>query len=422
MKKLATSIILPAMLSTALWAAPSLAGDFAGGNQGDGESPRGGVTDREFVYRDAKPIAPKLEAGEESRAAPITDETAVVNSLTAVGKSSDGKDLKVEPSEALRAIIKQELGAPADGGNADKTSAPKKAEDPAFKTGEEASRQVFGNDDRIQIANTKVYPFTAIGYLESKDLKGNFESCSATLIGPSTVLTAAHCLYNHEAGGWQEDMFFVPGLNGSTADDAPFGGYEYDTAYVLQGFIDNYQGYYGSVLPWDLGIITLKQPVGNNLGWLGYNHYEALGDFTANIVGYPGDKPGGTMWRSTCNVLAENIGDVYFQYDCDTYPGSSGSAVYAYDEGLKARIVVGVNVAESTDFNTAVRHQRRLSRMDQQPEQVRRPRRGGRSRLPQWKFCKAGGSANCRRLFVIAAASPRERPAGSCRTANSLVN
>ena len=24
---------------------------------------------------------------------------------------------------------------------------------------------------------------------------------------------------------------------------------------------------------------------------------------------------------ATCNVLAENIGDGYFQYDCDTYPG-----------------------------------------------------------------------------------------------------
>jgi len=109
------------------------------------------------------------------------------------------------------------------------------------------------------------------------------------------------------------------------------------------------------VLPWDLGIITLKQPVGQNLGWLGYQNYDALGDFAANIVGYPGDKPGGTMWRATCNVLAENIGDDYFQYDCDTFPGSSGSSVYAYDEGQKQRVIVGVNVAESDDFNTAVR-------------------------------------------------------------------
>ena len=94
---------------------------------------------------------------------------------------------------------------------------------------------MFGSDDRIQIANTKIYPFSAIGYLESKDLKGDYESCSATLIGPTTVLTAAHCLYNHEAGGWQEDMFFVPGLNGATADDAPFGGYEYDSRLCRSG-------------------------------------------------------------------------------------------------------------------------------------------------------------------------------------------
>jgi len=273
--------------------------------------------------------------------------------MTAVGKSSDGKELKVEPSDALKQAVKQMLDAPE--GGADKTSGPSKVEDPAFKAGAEAERKVFGDDDRIQIANTKIYPFSAIGYLESKDLKGQYESCSATLIGPSTVLTAAHCLYNHDAGGWQDEIFFVPGLNGSTANDAPYGGYEYQDAYVVQGYIDNYQGFYGSVLPWDIGIVTLKQPVGQNLGWLGYANYDNLGDFTANIVGYPGDKPAGTMWRATCNVLSENVGDGYFQYDCDTFPGSSGSAVYAYDEGQKARVVVGVNVAESEDANTAVR-------------------------------------------------------------------
>lgn len=348
--KLAT-IIASTMLSTALWATPLFAADFSGGNQGDGEASRG-LGGEDFTFREATPLQPKIEAGEESRAAPLEDETTVLKSLTAVGKSSDGKELKVEPSDALKAAVKSLLGGPDGTG---KTSGPSKVEDPAFKSGDEASRQVFGNDDRVQIANTKIYPFSAIGYLESKNSKGEYSSCSATLIGPSTVLTAAHCLYNHDAGGWMGNFFFVPGLNGATANDAPFGGYEYAEAYVVQGFIDNYQGFYGSVLPWDLGIITLKQPIGNNLGWLGYNHYPNLGDFTANIVGYPGDKPGGTMWRATCNVLAENVGDGYMQYDCDTFPGSSGSAVYAYDEGAKARVIVGVNVAESSDANTAVR-------------------------------------------------------------------
>ena len=106
------------------------------------------------------------------------------------------------------------------------------------------------------------------------------------------------------------------------------------------------------------------------------------------------------MWRATCDVLAENIGDGYFQYDCDTYPGSSGSAVYAYDEGAKARIVIGVNVAESTDANTAVRINAVYLRMDQQPVTNKAVAfAGGRSRPPAES--KAGGGANRRRLFRL---------------------
>jgi V8-like Glu-specific endopeptidase len=350
-----STFIAPAMLSTALWATPLFASDFSGGNQGNGEAPRGDITDKDFSLREATPLLPKLGKDEATRAAPITDEQAVIQSLTAVGKSADGKDLKVEASDKLKEIVKKMLNAPDSPGGAGKTSGPGKLEDPAFGGGDEAQRKVFGTDDRVQIANSKVFPFSAIGYIESKDLKGNYESCSGTLIGPSTVLTAAHCLYNHEAGGWQDDLIFVPGLNGQTAANTPFGILEFEDAYVVQGFIDNYQGFYGSVLPWDIGIVTLKQPVGENLGWIGYANYDDLGAFTANIVGYPGDKPIGTMWRSTCDVLAENIGDGYFQYDCDTYPGSSGSSVYSYDQERKERVVVGVNVAESEDANTAVR-------------------------------------------------------------------
>jgi V8-like Glu-specific endopeptidase len=350
-----SAFIAAAMLSTALWVTPLFAADVSGGNQGNGEAPRGDITDKDFSLREAQPILPKLGKDEATRAAPITDEQAVIQSLAAVGKSADGKDLKVEASDKLKEIVKKMLDAPDSPGGSGKTSGPGKLEDPAFGAGDEAQRKVFGPDDRTQIANTKVYPFSSIGYIESKDLKGNYESCSGTLIGPSTVLTAAHCLYNHEAGGWQDGMIFVPGLNGATANDAPFGVYEFEDAYVVQGFIDNYQGFYGSVLPWDIGIITLKQPVGDNLGWIGYANYDELGAFKANIVGYPGDKPMGTMWRTSCDVLAENIGDGYFQYDCDTYPGSSGSSVYSYDQDRKERVVVGVNVAESDDANTAVR-------------------------------------------------------------------
>jgi V8-like Glu-specific endopeptidase len=61
------------------------------------------------------------------------------------------------------------------------------------------------------------------------------------------------------------------------------------------------------------------------------------------------------MWKANCEVHAENIAPEYFQYDCDTFPGSSGSSVYAYDNSSKQRIITGVNVAESPEANTAVR-------------------------------------------------------------------
>ncbi|MER9873553.1 serine protease [Mesorhizobium sp. M0195] len=346
MTKLTQCIIASALLSTAMWAVPALAAEPGSANAGNGESMRD-VTSGGYKPGRAKPIAPpKLTEDEANRAAPLTDEATAVKSYGIVGRSADGKDIKIDPNETLKDLVIKEMNAPAEG---------QKSENSGLSGGDEAGRQVFGTDDREQIKNTKTYPFTAIGYLEGKSKSGSYGSCSATLIGPRTVLTAAHCLYSHEDKAWLDDILFVPALNGKTADDAPFGAFTYESAYIVQGFIDNYQGFYGSVVPWDLGIVTLKQDVGTNLGWLGYANYVDLGDFTANIVGYPGDKPMGTMWKATCEVLAEHIAIEYFQYDCDTYPGSSGSSVYAYDNGSKQRVITGVNVAESPDANTAVR-------------------------------------------------------------------
>ena len=186
MKKLTNAILLSTVLSTALWAAPSFAAGEA--NEGNGEAARAAPTDTVEIGR-AKPISPpKLEGDEASRAAPITDEAKAVESFTVLTRSANGEQSRSAPSEELRAIIIDSLKPEGEQKKDDKKL--EKAEDPALKEGEEANRQVFGPDDRVQIKNTKVYPFTTIGYIEAKTAKGEFGSCSGALIGPRTVLTA----------------------------------------------------------------------------------------------------------------------------------------------------------------------------------------------------------------------------------------
>lgn len=338
MKTITRNFLAAALLSTAMLAAPALAADASSGSEGSGETSRDPMAGNAELSETVTPIEPlEIEEGAVTRDLEL-DPAKIEEAYGTVTRSSDGSESRQPVTEEMRSIM--------DGAMADPEV------DPAFEAGEE-SRQVFGEDDRVQINDTTPYPFRTFGLLQSENAQGGFGSCSATLIGPRTVLTAAHCLYDHDNGGWLDNFLFAPGLK--SMQDAPFGVWEYETAHIFEGYVTNYQGYYGSVVPWDIAVVVLKQPIGEQLGWMAYGYDDNLPGFTANIVGYPGDKPAGTMWRANCNVEPQNMADLYFQYDCDTYPGSSGSSVYRYNPQNQDRVIYGVNVAESPTANTAVR-------------------------------------------------------------------
>ncbi len=338
-------LLCTAALLTALSAAPAFAADYSAGKAVEaGEASRslGGI---EFRNRNAKPV-PGIQADRSASRSAVADPAALEKAFTIIGKSRDGKEVRIAPGENVLKAIKGEAAA------GDKRG----ALDPATTVDPEsgAERSIIGGDNRVKISNTKTYPYSTIGYLEMTNVKGEVWSCSAALIGPKTILTAGHCLYNHdEEGGWRDAFTFWPAINGE--NDVPYGGFEYDTAYVFEGFVTNYDGSYDAVWPYDIGVITLQQPIGDSLGWLGYWNYADLGDFQANLVGYHDDKPAFTMWRSTCTILAEGIGENDFSHDCDFESGGNGAPIYLYDTAAKARVVVGVNIGPAGDTNWALR-------------------------------------------------------------------
>ena len=202
--------------------------------------------------------------------------------------------------------------------------------------------------DRVQVADTTVPPYRSVGLIEAQSANGNIYYCTGTLVGPRTVLTAAHCLYSHEDGGWMSEFRFLPGV--ADQETVPFGVFDQEAAYVMNGFVENYQGYYASVLPWDLGILILSEPIGETIGWPAYGILEP--PQTVLFVGYHGDKPIGTMWQETCEASPENIDEMVLHHQCYAYPGSNGGPLFTRDKDKAG--MVALQVASSTEAALAL--------------------------------------------------------------------
>ncbi len=122
---------------------------------------------------------------------------------------------------------------------------------------------VIGQDERYQPGDMTRYPISTLGQLLMTSNGGTNSMCSATLISPRHLLTAAHCVYDKNARSFQAKLQFVPGRDGKYI---PYGLYGVKTAYIPSQYPDAGFGKGNA----DIAILELSTDLGNQLGYMGY--------------------------------------------------------------------------------------------------------------------------------------------------------
>ena len=177
---------------------------------------------------------------------------------------------------------------------------------------------VIGEDDRVRIDNTTSYPFGAVCSLEITASTGRQFVGTGWLANENTVVTAGHCVFMKDQGGWAASIRVIPGRNGANDTQRSASA---SRLFSVEGWTNDQRP------EADYGAIRLETgvPSAGSIGFV-VGEDSDLARLRCHVIGYSADKPKGTMWGHV-RPLKEVRSNVLV-YETDTYGGNSGGPVF----------------------------------------------------------------------------------------------
>ncbi|KAF0109316.1 MAG: mpr [Anaerolineaceae bacterium] len=210
------------------------------------------------------------------------------------------------------------------------------------------------NDDRIRITPTDSIPWRYIAQILFTYPSGPNKICTGYFIGPHTIVTAGHCVYD-PVYGWTNRADVTPGQDGTTQ---PYGMAQAILTYSTDAWVNSGDPLY------DYGAVQLdpSATIGYSTGWMEYGYFSDsyLGNYyltgTANLAGYPMDKDAacgvGTaacLWWDSGPLT--QISDTHLSYGMDTDfgdAGQDGAPIWVNDGGHF--YATGINLFDAGGF------------------------------------------------------------------------